>query len=676
MATTQTLNEQFFPTPRIPLRKRLAAIPSDREWMLSRVKTFPQKWQRTLIREWETQSKPYDPLPTFKHNGMSTEVLNSQAGNVWIKHKTHDLLSLPLPLDATDSDICDTADKLAGKCWALFELLGQWRPFTAYALSYFTWFQIKKRIPAVAKIKLDWITAITAPLESTRQWTAGTTLFSSLWYLDTKSPARKAMERICLSAQVTPPKDTIKERPAMARMSDPQWWRRNLRTAHAKIVEATAIDLGYVNRARECYVSDETVIRRAQQNRRNAATLENTVMQNENGQEYTLAELAAKSTANKAIRRGELMTRISGFEKIARECGDDGLFLTVTCPSRMHKWSTVQGSKKVFLNTKYDGTLPRDAQKYLCKTWARQRAAFARAGLKIYGFRIAEPNHDGTPHWHMILFMGDVAGKTKRRALPRVCAIMRRYALKDSPDEAGALKHRVKPVVIDWTRGSAAGYIAKYVAKNIDGMHVEQDLFGNDSMHTSARVEAWATTWGIRQFQQIGGAPVTVWRELRRIKVVPDDAPEHFKQAHEAANKEGWDDEDLQTSETQEGDKKRKACYGEYCKAQGGVYIGRRYKIRIDTARPQVEGKKPVGRYGEPVAPQPIGVVTYGIIDYMVCGRMGKKLVLMLFESVRHTWRRVKESIAQAVKRQWGEFINGRTEGEIEELFFGERLLT
>lgn len=312
--------------------------------------------------------------------------------------------------------------------------------------------------------------------------------------------------RIMRAAGITPPSlETITLQGALARARCERWWRRQLRKTYLREFEGKAIKVGLVGRHAGLYASDDTVRLRRQQRGRNRDLLECMTAVNELDQEYTLAELADLSVSNPRIRRGELMTRLAGFELIARELGHAGEFYTITCPSRMHARLHKSGAE----NPRYDGTTPRGAQAHLCRVWARTRAALHRRGIQVYGFRICEPQHDGTPHWHLLLFMS-------AEHVPRVREIMRHYALQDSPDEPGADKHRFDAVAIDWSRGTATGYVAKYVAKNIDGAHVGLDEHGNDARSSAERVEAWASRWGIRQFQQIGGPPVTIWRELRR----------------------------------------------------------------------------------------------------------------------------------------------------------------
>lgn len=464
-----------------------------------------------------------------------------RGANTALRETTDKLTAVRIPLDAGDATICDAAQALALRCASAAERLHD-----ANAL-------------------------------------------------------RRHMDAICTGQGIEPPDPCkVENGPAIARMTCSQWWRRKLRQHHGRAVEGAAIALARVAKGREIYCSNQTLERRLQQNARNLASLEATTATNEHGQEYTLAELAAKGPANKAIRRAELMTRIAGFERIARDLGHAGLFMTITCPSRMHKMRTVgpKNARRVVENSRWDGTEPREAQQYLSKVWARIRAKLHRDEMGVYGFRIAEPQHDGTPHWHFLIFHEVEHTEALRE-------VVSKYALQDSTNEPGAHTHRVDFKAIDWERGSAAGYIAKYVAKNIDGYRLENDLHGNPSMETSARVEAWASTWGIRQFQQVGGPPVTVWRELRRIEAVPMGAPEHLIKAHEAVNKVAQFKGELQEAAA-------RVAWDTYVNAQGGVFCGRDYRIKL--MKQDQPGK--LSRYGEQAGPRVVGVETVSMEEW------------------------------------------------------------
>lgn len=308
-----------------------------------------------------------------------------------------------------------------------------------------------------------------------------------------------------------------------ARMVDAGWWRRQIRRSMARKVEAHAIGLGFVHRRAGLYASDDAVKRHAEQQARNRAALEATEATNEEGLTMTLAELSAVGVSNPRIRRGELMTRIAGFEGYAKTYGHVGMFYTATAPSRMHPRIAKTGQE----NPKFDGTTPKECAGYLSKTWAKARAWLHRRGITIYGFRVAEPHHDGTPHWHMLFFMLPDVVESVTHGLRRYFTETDAHEL-NTEQAAGA---RFNFTRIDWKRGSAAGYISKYIAKNIDGS--KNDLSSIGQAHdetedgtyevgaaneTAPRVLAWASTWGIRQFQQIGGPGVTVWRELRRLR--------------------------------------------------------------------------------------------------------------------------------------------------------------
>ncbi len=77
------------------------------------------------------------------------------------------------------------------------------------------------------------------------------------------------------------------------------------------------------------------------------------------------------------------------------------------------------------------------------------------------------------------------------------------------------------------------------ICKNINGSHLETGVYGEDPIEAAQRIDTWRSIWGIRQFQFIGGASVTVWRELRRLSK-DKNQPEEFENIRQAADDGNW----------------------------------------------------------------------------------------------------------------------------------------
>lgn len=137
---------------------------------------------------------------------------------------------------------------------------------------------------------------------------------------------------------------------------------------------------------------------------------------------------------------------------------------TLTLPARFHPL------RQGMANPAYSGETPSDGQAWMRAAWARVRAMLARRGLHAYGLRMAEPHHDGTPHWHMLVCAKDADAFAIR-------SVIRHYWTRG--DEPGGVD------VMHMCSGSTLGYVVKYMDKSVGA-------------------RTWAATWGIQLCRSFG----------------------------------------------------------------------------------------------------------------------------------------------------------------------------
>lgn len=359
------------------------------------------------------------------------------------------------------------------------------------------------------------------------------------------------------------------------------WWRRRLSKRYSRHAENGLRRIGFINRNRQIYASNLACTQR----RNRAQILDQWVrkctVHASDGTVLPLRIVRDASIANPVNRRHELMTRLRGMDELAEQHNLVADFYTLTLPSKFH---AVHMTGE--LNDKFNGATVRDGQLFMRKLWILARALLAKRGIFYCGLRVAEPHHDGTPHWHMVLY--SLAGD--RDALRDV---LRGVWLSIDATEPGADKHRIRILACDRNIGSPAGYLAKYISKNIDGFKagidteefpdapIDANEIESKTLETCERVLTWARLHGIRQFQFFGTAPVGVWRELRRER---NPVPECFliESARVAADTGEW---------------------SQFINAVGGVFAGRSIRLKL-----WKEHTGEIDEFGELTPPTIVGI--------------------------------------------------------------------
>ncbi|EIZ6339297.1 TPA: replication endonuclease [Salmonella enterica] len=336
---------------------------------------------------------------------------------------------------------------------------------------------------------------------------------------------------------------------AISRMISVRFWSRHFRTFTRRWREHLYIAVGDVRRQRSVICSPQWVQHWLASRKRGREIMAETDLEDEEtGETLPLLSAVDASVSNNEKRRAEMMTRVKGMEELAeldnlaQDSDYIGLFFTWTAPRQYHAW--LETGRR---NRKWNGASPRETQHYFTRAFKNCSTALTRRGVDIFGMHITESHHDGTPHWHGILFVRREQEATLREVFEYYanaencgCSCTSHRPGTGKPPTQSQLM--IKP--INKRQGSATAYITKHICRNIEGCAPggRDKETGRHWTELARHSAAWASLWGIKQFQFIGGPPVSVWRELRKLsdQKKADSVSPVFGELHRAAGGSDW----------------------------------------------------------------------------------------------------------------------------------------
>ncbi|EMW59381.1 bacteriophage replication A family protein [Escherichia coli 2762100] len=356
---------------------------------------------------------------------------------------------------------------------------------------------------------------------------------------------------------------------AILRLTCAEWWKRKLWLLRCEWREEQLRAACLVSRKTSPYLSQDALSEFRAQREKTRDFLKSFMLENEDGFTIDLETVYYAGVSNPVHRKAEMMATMKGLELLAEARGDRAVFLTVTTPSKYHA-TTENGHP----NPKWNGATMRDSSDYLVNSFfAAVRKKLNRDGLRWYGIRTVEPHHDGTVHWHMMVF-------AHPEEIDTIVSHTRDIAIQEDRHELGDdITPRFKAEYVDGSKGTPTSYIATYIGKNLDSRAVDgidpktgkprvDHETGKSMAESVERAIGWARLHRVRQFQFFGIPSRQVWRELRRLASQMARNPEGPQRLKDDAM-----DAVLAAADA--------GCFASYIEKQGGVLVPRQdYLIR------------------------------------------------------------------------------------------------